>query len=100
MSTTKKPLEKSIEAAVCLYARSKGVLAYKFTSPARSAVPDRLMIAPGGRVFFVELKRTGAKATPAQLREHETLRAHGATVFVIDNVADGKAMVDLMVMSL
>ena len=98
MPTTKKPLEKSIEAAVCLYARGKGCLAFKFSSPARAAVPDRLMIAPGGRIWFAELKRTGAKATPAQLREHETLRAHGATVFLIDNVADGKAMVDLMVM--
>ena len=94
----KKPLEKSIEAAVCKYARDKGCLAFKFSSPARAAVPDRLFIAPGGRIWFAELKCAGAKATPAQLREHETLRAHGATVFLIDAVADGKTMVDLMVM--
>lgn len=95
---TKKPLEKSIEAAVCLYARGKGCLAYKFTSPARAAVPDRLFIAKFGRVFFCEFKREGAKPTPAQLREHALLNEQGATVFLIDNVADGKAMVDLMVM--
>ena len=37
-------LEKQIESKVCDYAKSKGVLAYKFTSPARAAVPDRLFI--------------------------------------------------------
>ena len=35
-------LEKQIEAKVCEYAKTKGVLVYKFTSPARAAVPDRL----------------------------------------------------------
>ena len=58
-----KPLEKDIEARVCEYARSKGVLAYKFTSPSRAAVPDRLFIAPDGRVWFCEFKREGQKAT-------------------------------------
>ena len=41
---TKKPLEKSIEAAVCKYARDKGCLAFKFSSPARAA--PRLGFSP------------------------------------------------------
>tara|TARA_R110000803_G_scaffold80444_5_gene146265 strand:- start:4074 stop:4358 length:285 start_codon:yes stop_codon:yes gene_type:complete len=91
-------LEKQIEAKVCEYARSKGVLAYKFTSPARAAVPDRLLIAPDGRVWFCEFKRTGQKPTPAQDREHAKLRVQKVNVFVIDNVIEGKAMIDVMVM--
>ena len=91
-------LEKQIEAAVCDYARAKGVLAYKFTSPARSAVPDRLFIAPDGRMWFCEFKRGGQKPTPAQDREHTRLRQQQVNVFVIDNVIEGKNMVDLMVM--
>jgi len=90
-------LEKQIEDVVCRYARDKGVLAYKFTSPNRAAVPDRLFIAPGGRVWFCEFKRTGQKPTAPQEREHDRLRMQGCTVFVIDNVEDGKMMVDLMV---
>ena len=93
-----KLLEKQIEAAVVKYARDKGILAYKFTSPARAAVPDRMMITPDGRVFFCELKRQGQKPTPAQEREHNILRQHQMTVFVIDNVSEGKTMIDLMVM--
>jgi hypothetical protein len=91
-------LEKEIEGKVCDYARSKGVLAYKFTSPARAAVPDRLFIAPDGRVWFCEFKRGGAKPTPAQEREHTRLREQKVNVFVIDNVIEGKNMIDLMVM--
>jgi len=91
-------LEKQIESKVCEYAKTKNVLVYKFTSPARAAVPDRLFIAPDGRVWFCEFKREGQKPTPAQEREHTKLRAQKVNVFVIDNVEDGKAMVDIMVM--
>lgn len=91
-------LEKQIEAKVCDYARSKGVLVYKFTSPARAAVPDRLFIAPDGRMWFCEFKREGQKPTPAQDREHTRLRQQKVNVFVIDNVIEGENMIDLMVM--
>ena len=91
-------LEKQIESKVCDYAKTKNVLVYKFTSPARAAVPDRLFIAPDGRMWFCEFKREGQKPTPAQEREHAKLRAQKVNVFVIDNVEDGKAMINLMVM--
>jgi hypothetical protein len=91
-------LEKQIEAQVCAYARNKGVLAYKFTSPARAAVPDRMFIRQDGLVWFCEFKREGQKPTPAQEREHDKLRQHKVNVFVIDNVSEGKTMIDVMVM--
>ncbi len=90
-------LERDIEKKVCDYAKDRGCLAYKFTSPARAAVPDRLFIAPDGRMWFCEFKRGGQKPTAAQEREHHRLRGHGVTVFVVDNVGDGEAMVDMMV---
>lgn len=91
-------LEKQIEAKVCEYAKTKNVLVYKFTSPARAAVPDRMFIRPDGRIWFVEFKRQGAKPTEAQEREHHRLRQHKVNVFVIDNVEEGKTMIDFMVM--
>ena len=90
-------LEKKIEVSVKDYARSLGCLAYKFTSPGHSFVPDGLFIAPNGLMWFCEFKREGAKPTPGQLREHERLREHGVMVFVVDSVALGKRMVDSMV---
>jgi hypothetical protein len=89
-------LEKHIEAKVCDYAKQRGLLVYKFTSPARAAVPDRLFILPSGRMFFCEFKREGQKPTPAQEREHKRLRQHKVSVFVIDNVDDGLRMIDEM----
>jgi hypothetical protein len=89
-------LEKQIESAVCDYAKAKGLLVYKFTSPNRAAVPDRMLVCPDGRVFFIEFKRGGQKPTPAQEREHDRLRGHNVSVFVVDNIPDGKAVIDVM----
>jgi len=88
-------LEKQIEAKVCDYAKAKGMMVYKFTSPARAAVPDRLFIL-NGRVFFIEFKREGQKSTPAQEREHHRLRQQAINVFVVDNVDAGKDCIDTM----
>ena len=87
-------LEKDIEKAVKRYAESKGWLTRKWTSPGHMFVPDQIFITPYGHVIFIEFKRKGAKPTPGQLREHEKLRNQGCIVYVIDNVNDGKVMVD------
>jgi len=86
-------LEKDIETAVKEYARSKGCLAFKFVSPGHSFVPDALIIAPDGRVTFVEFKRPGGKATPGQLREMQRIREHNVPAVVIDDVVAGKAYI-------
>jgi len=87
-------LESRIEARVCKYASDKGFLVYKFTSPARAAVPDRMLIHPSGHVVFVEFKAGGKKPTPAQEREHMRLRGHNITVYVVDDIEVGKMMID------
>ena len=60
-------LEKSIEGAAARYARSVGVLTYKFSSPAQRGVPDRIFIGPMGTIFM-EFKRPGGK--PTALQQH------------------------------
>jgi len=91
------PLEKIIETKVYDYAKAKGMLTYKFTSPNRAAVPDRLFITASGFVFFIEFKRLGKKPTPAQTREIDRLIKQNTAVFVIDNIEDGKKMIDNIV---
>lgn len=87
-------LEKEIENRVCQYAREKGWLAYKFSSPSRVGVPDRIFISPTGKIIFIEFKRKGMKPTPVQEREHDHLIRHNCVVKVVDNVIDGKAIID------
>jgi hypothetical protein len=91
------PVEKEIEKKVCKYAESKGILQYKFVSPAHRGVPDRVFIMPNGSVFFIEFKRLGEKPTPGQLREHERMRKNDALVWIIDNIEDGKSLIDDLV---
>ncbi len=102
----KNPLEKDIESAGRDYAKSKGQVEYKFTSPGRMAVPDRLKLAPvpenlrpliAQYVRFVEYKRKGCNPTPSQEREHARLRALGYVVEVVDSVEDAKRVTDEMV---
>jgi hypothetical protein len=88
------PLEKTIEEKVGEYAKSKGWLTYKFTSPMRMAVPDRLYITPKGVMMFIEFKRLGQVPKPAQEREHARLRAQHVLVYVVDNIGLGKMIVD------
>ncbi len=78
-------LERDVEAYLVKRVKELGGIAYKFTSPGRRSVPDRLVVWPTGEVQFVELKAPGAKPTPLQLREHDKLRALGQVVYVLDS---------------
>lgn len=88
------PLESYIEEKVCLYAKVNGILVYKFTSMGKRSVPDRLLILPGGAHFYIEFKRRGEHPTSAQRLEISKLQKQGATVYVCDNVEEGKRAVD------
>ncbi|MBG6243514.1 MAG: VRR-NUC domain-containing protein [Candidatus Symbiopectobacterium sp. Dall1.0] len=77
--------ESTIEKHLIAEVKKAGGIAYKFVSPGRRGVPDRLVVLPGGRVLFVECKAPGQKARPAQQREHARLRALGFTVVVVDS---------------
>jgi len=77
--------ENDVEEHLRMKVKARGGVAYKFTSPNRRSVPDRLCLMPGGRVFCVEAKRPGQKATDSQLREHNKLRVLGFQVDVVDS---------------
>jgi hypothetical protein len=87
------PLEKDIEKRVCDYAKSLGVLVYKFTSPSRRSVPDRMFITKTGTVFFIEFKRKGEKPTAAQQVEIGKIRKQGGTVYVVDDETAGRCII-------
>lgn len=58
----------------------------KFTSPGLDGVPDRLLLFPGGRMAFVEVKASGEKMRPLQELRAAQLRALGFRVYCLDNV--------------
>ncbi|QTP33518.1 hypothetical protein B7759_02112 [Burkholderia glumae] len=87
-------LEKTVEAYLVERVRALGGEPYKFTSPARASVPDRIVVLPPGRVYFIEVKRPGGKLTRGQEREHEHLRRLGADVRVLDSIGAINAFVN------
>ena len=89
-------LEREIENKTKLYAYSKGWLFYKWTSPARIAVPDDILISPSGQVIFIEFKQLGKKPTVMQEREHARMRNNCATVYVVDSLDMGKGIIDAL----
>ena len=48
-------------------------------------MPDRLLLLPGARIAFVEVKAPGKEPRPLQTHRHKQLRALGFPVFVLDN---------------
>jgi len=88
------PLEKDIERKVCDYAKSLKMLCYKFTSPSRRSVPDRMFITQAGVVFFIEFKRKGCKPTAAQMVEMVKIQKQGIKCYVVDNVDYGKSLIN------
>ena len=81
---TKLIREREIEAFLRQKIKNRGGLCLKFVSPGWAGAPDRLCLLPGGKIFFVELKRPEERPRKIQLKRHEELRKLGFSVYVID----------------
>jgi hypothetical protein len=77
--------EKLIEKKLREEVRHMEGLAIKLSSSYYTGIPDRLILLPEGRARFVEVKTTGKKPTPRQLKVHDELRKLGFNVEVIDD---------------
>ena len=78
--------EKALEQKLVRMVRGQGGMAFKFVSPGMAGVPDRLILLPGGKAVFCELKAPGKAPRPLQLRRIKQLRALGFRVFVVDSM--------------
>lgn len=95
--------ERDVEEKVVRYAKSRGCLIYKFSSPSHRGVCDRIIIGPKG-VLFLELKRPGEKPTALQQKFLADVRIKVASdplasSFIgaewADNVDTAKTLIDL-----
>ena len=67
----KREVEQTVKGAVCM----------KWICPGYSGVPDRMILLPGGRVVFVELKAPGKHERVRQEYVQARLRKLGFVVF-------------------
>ncbi len=89
-------LERFIEQKLVARVRREGGLCPKFVSPGSDGWPDRLVLMPGGKIAFVELKAPGQKPRPLQLQRHAQLRDLGFIVYVIDDPVQIPEMLELL----
>jgi hypothetical protein len=79
-----KPLERQIEQQLKKAVSRIGGLCLKFTSPGCAGVPARVVLLPGGRLIFVEIKRPGEVPRPLQMKRLLQLNALGLSAVWID----------------
>lgn len=75
--------ETTVERRLCALTRRRGGLALKWVSPGVNGVPDRILLLPGGRLFFVEVKTPDGRVSAIQRRMHDRFRRLGFTVHVV-----------------
>ena len=78
--------EKSIEQKLTMMVKKRGGICPKFVSPGFDGVPDRIVLLPGGRMAFVEVKAPGQKPRPLQIARQKLLERLGFRVYVLDSI--------------
>ena len=78
--------ENVIEKQLAMAVKKMGGMAVKFVSPGLDGVPDRIVLLPGRKMAFVELKAPGKKLRALQEKRKSQLESLGFPVYVIDGV--------------
>lgn len=84
--------ERDVERYLIKECERRGWLCWKFVSPGRRGVPDRIVIRPGS-VAFVEVKRKGGRVSPLQIRRIEELTRRGVAARVVETKGEIDEMI-------
>ena len=74
-------VERRLAAAV----RRMGGICAKWMSPGIDGVPDRIILLPGSKIGFAEIKAPGRDLRPLQKKRKSQLESLGILVFKIDD---------------
>lgn len=86
-------LEKEVEAWLRLEIERRGGRFFKWTSPGNDGVPDRIVILPEGRIYFVELKTDKGQLSLIQQYVLKQLNELGCHTRVIYGMTGAKSFV-------
>jgi len=81
-------MERDIERYLVRRVTQLNGVAYKFVSPGRVGVADRIVLLPGGVVWFVELKTATGRLSPLQNVFAADMRRMGMNYIVIKSKED------------
>ena len=72
----RKVLEKDVEAYLCRQVKARGGECFKWSSMNVRGVPDRIVVFPGGYVWFIEVKKD-ARAPLSKLQRSFIAKMRG-----------------------
>ena len=84
--------ERDVERYLIKECEKRGWLCWKFVSPGRRGVPDRVVIRHGS-VAFVEVKRNGGRVSPLQIRRIKELTRRGVAARVVETKGEIDEMI-------
>lgn len=79
--------EKVIEKKLVTEVKKKGGICPKWVAPGFDGMPDRIVLLPGRKFGFVEVKAPGEKPRPLQVARHKLLSRLGFQVHVLDDIS-------------
>ena len=77
--------EKQIETRFCKAVKKIGGMALKFSAQFKAGVPDRIVLMPEGKIYFVELKRENGAVSEIQKYVFKEFEELGFPVHVISS---------------
>ena len=79
--------EKVIEKKLVTEVKKRGGICPKWVAPGFDGMPDRIVLLPGRKFGFVEVKAPGEKPRPLQVARHKLLSRLGFQVHVLDDIS-------------
>lgn len=93
----KTTLEGSVENYLRDSVKDVGGWCIKLPAIYETGIPDRIVIMPGGKICFVELKRpVGGKHTAIQKYQMNKLKSLGCMARLVSNKADVQKLIEEM----
>lgn len=86
--------EAVIERRLTAATKKMGGICPKWVSPGLDGVPDRIVMLPGSKIGFVELKAPGKDLRSLQKKRKSQLEALGFSVFKIDGPEQVREVLD------
>lgn len=75
--------EKSFERRLVNHCKLLGCIPVKMTDPMNAGLPDRMIIMPGGKVVWVEIKSSGKKPSRLQQKRFDEMLKMEHPVYVV-----------------
>ena len=77
--------ESQLERKLFERVKKMGGMCLKFVSPGRAGVPDRIILMPCGKIYFVEMKSASGEVNPIQKYVFEKFKNLGFEVKILNS---------------